>query len=775
MQDSLLQRSIKAVWHPCTQMRQHDTGELPLLSIAHGKGAWLYDTEGRRYLDGISSWWVNLFGHCNPRINAALRDQLERLEHVILAGATHEPVVALSERLSALAGNELGHCFYASDGASATEIALKMSAHYWRNSGRPEKNRFLCLAGGYHGETVGALGVTDIPIFRDAYAPLLRAAAVLPSPDARNADSPLAAARHAAAALEAHLAEHHDRDRRADRRAAGPVRHRHGHARPGIPAPGPRAVRPLPGSSDLRRDRRRLRPHRHFLRPRAGRHGHSWRPDFLCLSKGITGGYLPLSVVMTRDAIYQAFLDDSAARGFLHSHSYTGNPLACRAALATLDIFAQDDVLAANARQVGADRRAAPAAGRASASAPLPATRHDLRLRRRCRPRVRAPLPPRRAGARGPAAAHRQHRLSDAALYPRRRRNRAALPCRGHGARRGACVMNFDSELAALADMALLRRRRIAGSPCGPEMVVDGQPVLAFASNDYLGLAADPRLIEAAADGARRWGVGAGASHFLGGHFAAHQELEERLAAFVGMGKALLFSTGYMANLGIVPALAGRGDAIFADKLNHASLIDAVRLSLADDHRYPHGDLGTLSAQLAASPARQKLILTDAVFSMDGDIAPLAELLVLAERFNAWLVVDDAHGFGVLGPQGRGTAAHCQLPASKRLLIMGTLGKAAGVAGAFVAGDRSVIDWLEQKARTAVFTTAAPPLLAVALLESLRLIEAADPGDLRRTHLRALIDRLRTAWRRYAPDTVGGCCHRTPPSSRWSSAATGRP
>ncbi len=303
--------------------------------------------------------------------------------------------------------------------------------------------------------------------------------------------------------------------------------------------------------------------------------------------------------------------------------------------------------------------------------------------------------------------------------------------------------MNFDSELTALADMALLRRRRTADSPCGPDMVIDGRPVLAFASNDYLGLAADRRLIEAAANGARRWGVGAGASHFLGGHFTPHQELEERLAAFVGMGKALLFSTGYMANLGIVPALAGRGDAIFADKLNHASLIDAVRLSLADHHRYPHVDTAALSSQLAASSAKRKLILTDAVFSMDGDVAPLADLLALAERFDAWLVVDDAHGFGVLGPQGRGTAAHCRLPASRRLLIMGTLGKAAGVAGAFVAGDRSVIDWLEQKARTAVFTTAAPPLLAVALLESLRLIKAADPGDLRRTHLRTLIDHLR--------------------------------
>ncbi len=364
MEDSLLQRSIKAVWHPCTQMRQHDTGELPLLSIAHGQGAWLYDTDGRRYLDGISSWWVNLFGHCNPRINAALRDQLERLEHVILAGATHEPVVALSERLSALAGNELGHCFYASDGASATEIALKMSAHYWRNSGRPEKNGFLCLAGGYHGETVGALGVTDIPIFRDAYAPLLRAAAVLPSPDARNADSPLAAARHAAAALEAHLAEHHAR-------TAALIVEPLVQCATGMAMHDPEYLRLARALCD--------RYHLHLICDEIavgfGRTGtffaheqaatdHSWRPDFLCLSKGITGGYLPLSVVMTRDAIYQAFLDDSAARGFLHSHSYTGNPLACRAALATLDIFAQDDVLAANAaRSARIDTLLLPLAG----------------------------------------------------------------------------------------------------------------------------------------------------------------------------------------------------------------------------------------------------------------------------------------------------------------------------------------------------------------------------------------------------------------------------
>jgi 8-amino-7-oxononanoate synthase len=303
--------------------------------------------------------------------------------------------------------------------------------------------------------------------------------------------------------------------------------------------------------------------------------------------------------------------------------------------------------------------------------------------------------------------------------------------------------MTFSRELAALADEGLLRRRRIAGSPCGPEMIIDGQPVLAFASNDSLGLAAHPRLIEAAVAGTRRWGVGAGASHFLGGHFGPHEELERKLAAFVGADRALLFSTGYMANLGLVPALAGRGDAIFADKLNHASLIDAVRLSRADSRRYPHLDLATLAAQLAGCRARRKIILTDAVFSMDGDSAPLPDLLALAERFDAWLVVDDAHGFGVLGPQGRGSAAHFGLPVAHRLLVMATLGKAAGVTGAFVAGDRAAIDWLEQTARSAVFTTAAPPLLASALLESLAMIASGDPGDIRRAHLRDLIDRLR--------------------------------
>ena len=294
--------------------------------------------------------------------------------------------------------------------------------------------------------------------------------------------------------------------------------------------------------------------------------------------------------------------------------------------------------------------------------------------------------------------------------------------------------------LAQLAAAGLSRRRRTLDSPCGPEAVVEGRRVVAFCSNDYLGLAAHPALVAAVQEAAGRWGVGSGASHVVSGHLRPHGELEERLAAFVGRERALYFTTGYMANLAIAPALLERHDAIFADRLNHASLIDAALLTRAEHLRYPHGDVETLARRLAQSRARRKLILTDAVFSMDGDLAPLPELLALAERFDAWLVVDDAHGFGVLGPNGRGSLAHFKLPASPRLILMGTLGKAAGVSGAFVAGDRRVIEWLMQRARPYIFTTASSPIIAAALLASLELIAA---GDERREHLQRLVARLR--------------------------------
>ena len=295
--------------------------------------------------------------------------------------------------------------------------------------------------------------------------------------------------------------------------------------------------------------------------------------------------------------------------------------------------------------------------------------------------------------------------------------------------------------LAQLATEGLRRRRRTLDAPCGPEAIIDGRPVVAFCSNDYLGLANHPAIVAAAQEAAGRWGVGSGASHIVSGHLRPHEDLEARLATFVGRERALYFTTGYMANLAIVPTLVERHDAIFADRLNHASLIDAALLARAEHVRYPHGDVDALAARLEQSRAHRKLILTDAVFSMDGDLAPLPELFALAERFDAWLVVDDAHGFGVLGPSGRGSIAHFELPPSPRLILMGTLGKAAGVSGAFVAGDQRVIDWLVQRARPYIFTTASSPLIATALLASLDLIAA---GDERRAHLRRLIDRLRS-------------------------------
>lgn len=342
-----LDRSLHAVWHPCSQMKLHATGALPLIAVARGQGAWLYDYAGRRYLDAISSWWVNLFGHAHPHINAAIAQQLEQLEHVILAGFTHAPVVELSERLAALTEHTLGHCFYASDGSSAVEIALKMSFHAWRNQGQGEKTQFISLAGGYHGETQGTLAVGDVALYKEIYAPLLRQAIVAPSPDARQAapgETAAAVAQRAAAALAAVLEARHSQ-------IAAVIVEPLVQGATGMAMYDPEYLRQIRTLCD----RYQIHLIADEIMVGFGRTGTLFaheqagiRPDFLCLSKGLTGGYLPLSVVMTTDAVYAAFYDDALTRGFLHSHSYTGNPLACRAALATLDLLAEDDRLNRN-------------------------------------------------------------------------------------------------------------------------------------------------------------------------------------------------------------------------------------------------------------------------------------------------------------------------------------------------------------------------------------------------------------------------------------------
>jgi adenosylmethionine-8-amino-7-oxononanoate aminotransferase len=326
-------------------MKHHES--LPIVPVARAQGSWLYDFDGRRYLDAVSSWWVNLFGHANARIGAALTAQLQELEHVMLAGFTHAPVIELSERLSLLTANALGHCFYASDGASATEISLKMSFHYWRNRGKPGKSRFVSLAGSYHGETLGALSVTDVPLFRQTYETLLRASAQVPTPDWRKAEPGENAAQFAercADALERHLEAHHESIAAfivepLIQGAAGMAMHDAAYLR---------RAREICTRFDVHLIADEImtgfgRTGTFFAHAQAG-----ITPDFLCLSKGITGGYLPLSVVMTTPEVYDAFYDEELTRGFLHSHSYTGNPLACRAALAVLDIFETDRVIESN-------------------------------------------------------------------------------------------------------------------------------------------------------------------------------------------------------------------------------------------------------------------------------------------------------------------------------------------------------------------------------------------------------------------------------------------
>jgi 8-amino-7-oxononanoate synthase len=306
-------------------------------------------------------------------------------------------------------------------------------------------------------------------------------------------------------------------------------------------------------------------------------------------------------------------------------------------------------------------------------------------------------------------------------------------------------IDNVNRKLAALDAQSLIRRRRVADTRCAPLQVVDGRAVLAFCSNDYLGLAAHPRVVAALREGAQLYGAGSGASHLISGHSRAHAILEERLAEFAAPhiedARALYLSTGYMANLAVLSALGCDADAtIFSEQLNHASLIDGARLAKASVSIYPHGDLATLETQLAASSAATKIVATDSVFSMDGDLAPLPQLLALCERHGAWLVVDDAHGFGVLGAHGRGALEHFGLR-SPNLVYVGTLGKAAGVGGAFIAAHASVIELMIQRARPYIYTTAAPPALAHALLTSLDII-ISEEGNALRGHLESLVEQL---------------------------------
>ena len=308
-------------------------------------------------------------------------------------------------------------------------------------------------------------------------------------------------------------------------------------------------------------------------------------------------------------------------------------------------------------------------------------------------------------------------------------------------------MAHLQQQLAALEQSGLRRRRRTVQLPCGPQQQLAGQaqPRLSFCSNDYLGLAAHPLLAQALTEGAQRWGVGSGASHLVSGHYQVHEDVEQGFArwqqAHIPQAEGLLFCSGFMANMALMMALGDGQTTIFSDKLNHASLIDGARLADAEVRRYVHGDLAQLERLLQRCSTSLRLIVTDAVFSMDGDLADLPGLLALAEQYDAWLVVDDAHGLGVLGAQGHGSLEHFGL-CSERLIWMGTLGKAMGVAGAVVVAHATIIDWLVQRARPYIYTTGVSPALAQALLAAMELVESEE-GAARRRHLQQLIARLR--------------------------------
>ena len=368
----LARRDLAHVWHPCTQMHDHES--MPPIPIARGDGAWLVDHDGKRYFDAISSWWVNLFGHHHPRLNAALKAQVDRLEHVLLAGFTHEPAIALAEALVAMTPAPLTRVFYADNGSSAIEVALKMSFHYWRNRGATRKTRFVALAGGYHGETLGALAVTDVPLYRETYAPLLMPTIVAPSPDAylrEPGETEAACAHRAADALDAILAE------RGDEICAVVVE-------PLVQCAGGMRMHDAAYLARVRGscDRHGVHLVADEIAVGFGRTGTLFAceqagvvPDFLCLSKGLTGGYLPLAAVLTTQDVYEAFYAEYASlRAFLHSHSYTGNALACSVALETMSIFRDEPVI---------ERNRTLAAALAAALAPLAEHPHVADVRQR--------------------------------------------------------------------------------------------------------------------------------------------------------------------------------------------------------------------------------------------------------------------------------------------------------------------------------------------------------------------------------------------------------
>jgi adenosylmethionine---8-amino-7-oxononanoate aminotransferase len=714
-----VERDAAVVWHGFTQMSTY-TEQAPVI-VASAEGRELIDVHGHRYLDAISSLWVNTLGHRVPELDAAVVEQLGRVAHSTMLGNGNRVVIELAEALARRVPVEGPHFLFASDGAAAVEQALKIAFQYWTNLGVRGRTRYVCFGGAYHGDTVGSLslgaGGFGTEIFDPLRFPVLRA------PGYDDSDCYLAAAR---------LIDDHP-----DEVAALVLE-------PLVQGAAGMVLAPCRGLDELTVACRKAgvliicdevatgfgRTGALFASESAG-----LRPDLLCLGKGLTAGYLPMSATVACDTVYRAFLGaDLGERTFYHGHSYGGNALAAAVALRHLELLDEWSILD-NVRARSEQLLKAVDAQ----IAPLPAVGEVRLCGLMAGIELDPPEPDRRWGRKVCAAAVRRgvllRPLGDVVvLMPPLTVTADEVEragCRHHRGHGVAWWEWVDQERRAIGDAGQWRAIRDLDS-FGPAGVLceNGREVISFAANDYLGLSRHPAVVAAAQVALERWGAGAGASRLIVGSRPIHSQLEAALAKWKGTERALVFPTGYAANLGVLSSVAGPGVRVCSDELNHASIIDGCRLARAEVTVYPHGDLGAVERSLRGTA--RSVVVSDTVFSMDGDTADLEGLVGICARHDALLIVDEAHA--VLGPE-------LEVPSGATVLRIGTLSKMLGSLGGFVAGPAAFIDLVINRARSFIFTTALSPADTAAALAALDILRSSE-GETLRLRLRKLIDRV---------------------------------
>ncbi len=738
----ILELDRRHVWHPYSSL----PARLDPLVVESASGVRLRLAEPAfghdELIDGMSSWWSAIHGYRHPALDAAAVAQIGRMSHVMFGGLTHEPAVGLARRLATITPEGLEHVFLCDSGSVAVEVAVKMCLQFWQARGENRRTRLLTWRGGYYGDTLNPMSLCDPDggMHRLWTGILPRQVFAEAPPDGFVVAPDPGYVGHLADLVARHRKELAAIVVEPVVQGAGGMRF---HS-PGYLS----ALREIADANDVLLVFDEIatgfgRTGALFAADHAG-----VSPDVMCVGKAMTGGYVSMAATLCTAGV-AATISAGDVPVLAHGPTFMGNPLAATIANASIDLLLagpwRDEV-----RRIEAGLKASLA----------PAARVGRRPRGAC-PRGHRRRPARGRRRRGPRDAGRAGTGRVAAAVPRPRVHHAALrgdgrgdrPDRPRGRGRGRGLVRdrgmsttglgwLPSALDDLRDRDLLRSLTSSGGAAGAEAEIEGVTHLVLSSNNYLGLASDERVVAAARAALETYGAGTGASRLVTGTLDLHDRLEERLAALKSCEDALVFPTGFQANVGTIPALVGQGDVVFADELNHASLIDGCRLSRAEIVRYAHADAGALEAAIGSRPGRRSderwLIVTDTIFSMDGDVAPLPEIVRIAERHDAMLMVDEAHATGVLGPTGAGALEHFGLE-GRVPVVMGTLSKAVGSQGGFVAGSSDLCDYLRTRDRSFVFTTGLAPAACGAALAALDVIR--DEPE-RRVRLRALTKRL---------------------------------